>query len=94
MMGNFFTALAGILHLFFTIYIWVVIARVVISWLQVNPYNAVVQFIYRSTEPVLMRIRRYIPPIAGLDLSPVILIFAIMFLDRFLVGTLHQMFVY
>jgi YggT family protein len=92
--GHFFAALATVLHLIFTLYIWIVIARVVISWIQLNPYNPVVQFIYRATEPLLMRIRGYIPPLAGLDLSPVILIFAIMFLDRFLVSTLDQLSMY
>jgi len=91
---NLFSAIAEVLHLFLTLYIYVVIARAVISWFSVNPSNQFVQFIHRTTEPPLVLIRKYVPNIAGLDVSPLILIFAIIFADRFLVGTLSQMATY
>ncbi len=92
--GNFFAAVAQVLHLAITIYMWIIIARVVVSWLAVDPYNSIVQFLYQATEPVLMRVRGLLPPMAGLDLSPVIVIFVLIFLDRFLVTTLSQMATY
>ncbi len=91
---NLFSAIAEVLHLFLTLYIYVVIARAVISWFSVSPSNQIVQFIHRTTEPPLAFIRKYVPNIAGLDVSPLILIFAIIFADRFLVGTLSQMATY
>jgi YggT family protein len=92
--GNFFAAVAQVLHLAITIYMWIIIARVVVSWLSVDPYHSIVRFLYQATEPVLMRVRGILPPMAGLDLSPVIVIFVLIFLDRFLVTTLSQMATY
>ena len=70
------------------IYTWVVIASVILSWLVafnvINTHNRIVNtigdFLYRLTEPVLGQIRRYVPSIAGLDLSPIVLLFALYFL--------------
>ena len=89
--GNFFSALASVLHLGLTLYMYTVIARAVMSWFNPNPYNGFVRFIYQITDPVLDRVRQFIPPISGLDLSPIIVIFAILFLDRFLVSTLRAL---
>ena len=86
--NNFVTALASILHLVFSLYIYIIIARVVISWIRINPYNKIVRLIVIVTEPPLAWIRKFIPTFGGLDFSPVILIFAIVFIDRFLVSTL------
>ncbi len=88
---NFFAALAYVTHLVFTLYIYAVIARAVISWINVNPYNQFVRFLYRITEPPLALIRRFLPPFGGLDLSPIVLIFAIIFLDRFIVPILRYL---
>ncbi|MBM3502944.1 MAG: YggT family protein [Alphaproteobacteria bacterium] len=74
------------------IYVWIVFVQIVLFWLVhfnvVNPRNRVVNTIgdvtYRLTEPVLSRIRRVIPSIGGIDLSPVILILAIYFLRSLL----------
>lgn len=88
---NFFAALASVLHLVLTLYMYVIIARAVMSWFNPNPYNSVVRFIYQITDPVLEQVRRFIPPIGGLDLSPVVVIFIILFIDRFLVSTLRHL---
>ena len=88
---NLISALAEILHLFFTLYMYLIIARAIVSWINVNPYNQLMQFLYRATEPPLAWIRRFVPTFGGLDISPVILIFAIIFLDRFIVSSLRQM---
>lgn len=60
-----------------TLYIWIVIIRVILSWVNADPYNQIVQFFVRATEPVLSTIRQFIPPVGGLDLSPLVLIFAL-----------------
>ena len=88
---NLFAALADVLHLVITLYIYIVIARAVLSWFQPNPFHPVVRFIRDVTEPPLAWIRRYIPLFGGLDLSPVVLIFALIFIDRFVVATLRTL---
>lgn len=90
--SNFFMALAGIIDFLLTAYMWVIIGRAVISWVNADPYNPIVRFLYEITEPVLGRIRRVLPvSMGGIDFSPVILIIAIMFLQSFLVPTMKQM---
>jgi len=74
------------------IYGWLLIASVILSWLVtfnvVNPHNRIVhtigEFLYRITEPALRPIRRYVPSVAGLDLSPIILYFALQFVSLLL----------
>ena len=87
--GNFFSALASVIHLVLILYMYIIIARAVMSWFNPNPYNTIVRFIYQITDPVLNQVRRFIPPIAGLDLSPVIVILIILFIDRFIMYTLR-----
>ena len=62
------------------IYIWIVIAAAVISWITPNPYNPVVQLLRRVTEPVLAPVRRWIPPVSGIDLSFIVVILIAYFL--------------
>ena len=70
-------------------YMWIVIIRALISWVNPDPWNPVVRFLYHVTEPVLRPIRRRLPT-TGIDFSPVIVILAIMFLERFLVRVLVE----
>ena len=88
---NMFNALAEIIHLAITLYMYAVIARVIVSWININPYNSFVRFLIQITEPVLSKIRRYMPDLVGVDISPMILIFILIFIDRFVVSTLRQM---
>jgi YggT family protein len=81
---RFFAIIAQIVHIALTLYIYVIIARAVISWIRVNPYNSIVQLIFKITEPPLEFLRRFVPIFGGLDLSPVILIFIVMIVDRIL----------
>ncbi len=90
MLGNFLLALAKLLSVAFSAYIWIVIGRAIISWVNADPYNSIVRFLIQVTDPVLNKIRRYVPPMGGLDLSPMILIFALIFLQSFIVPTLEQ----
>ncbi|PIE72825.1 MAG: hypothetical protein CSA20_05850 [Deltaproteobacteria bacterium] len=88
--SNFMVAIAQVINFVFTAYMWIVIARAVLSWVNPDPYNPIVQFLYRVTEPPLSRIRRFLPNMGGIDFSPVILILAVVFLQSFLVPTLMQ----
>ncbi|CAK8724156.1 YggT family protein [Candidatus Electrothrix laxa] len=90
MLGNFLLALAKLVNVAFTAYIWIVIGRAIISWVNADPYNPIVRFLVQATDPALEKIRRYIPPMGGLDLSPMLLIFALVFLQSFIVPTLTQ----
>jgi YggT family protein len=84
---NLFIALTDVLHLIISIYIYIVIARAILSWFNPDPRNQLVQFIRRITEPPLAWLRKYIPSFGGLDLTPFVLIILLMFLDRFLMLT-------
>ncbi len=90
MLGNFILAVAKLINFALSAYIWIVIGRAVISWVNADPYNPIVRFLVQVTDPILLRIRRYIPSMGGIDLSPMILILAIVFLQSFLVPTLMQ----
>lgn len=89
--SNFMGALATLVNIILGAYVWMVIGRVVISWVNADPYNPIVRFLYQVTEPPLSRIRRFVPMFGGFDFSPMILILAIVFLQSFLVPTLHQL---
>jgi len=90
--ANFLLAVARILDIGLTLYMWIVIARAVISWVNPDPYNPVVRFLHSVTEPVMYNIRRWIPVhYGGIDFSPIIVILVIIFLQSFLVQSLIQM---
>jgi YggT family protein len=91
-MGNLILALAKVIDIGLVIYMWIIIIRALISWVSPNPYNPIVQFLYRATEPVLWRVRRIIPIGGfGIDFSPLIVILIIIFLRSFVVKTLVQL---
>ncbi len=89
---NFIAAIAEVLHIALTLYMYLIIARAVLSWLNPDPNNQIIQFIYRVTDPPQVWLRKTIPTtVGGFDLSPIIIIFAIIFLDHFIVDTLRQL---
>jgi len=89
---NLILALANLLHLVLQAYFWIIIARAVLSWVNPDPFNPIVRFLYRVTEPVLRPIRHRLPSLSlGIDLSPMVVILAIFFLDSFLVSTLRDL---
>jgi YggT family protein len=91
-MGNLIAAVAQVIDIALTIYMWIIIIRALISWVSPNPYNPIVRFLYRATEPVLRPVRRIIPLGGiGIDFSPVIVILVIYFLKLFVVQTLTQL---
>jgi YggT family protein len=91
-MGNFLGAVARLLDLVLWAYMWLIIIRALLSWVNPDLWNPIVQFINRVTEPILAPIRRRVPSWRmGIDLSPLVAILAIYFVQWFLVGTLRDM---
>jgi len=89
-LGHFLDALSVVIYYALTIYMWVIIARAVLSWVSPDPYNPIVRFIYNVTEPVMHWIRSRIPvSFGGIDISPIIVLLAIIFLQKFVVGSLQ-----
>ena len=90
--SNFILAAARLLEIVLCAYFWILIARAVLSWVNPDPYNPIVRFLYRVTEPVLRPIRYRLPTVAmGLDLSPMVVMLAIYFLESFLIGSLRDL---
>jgi len=88
-LGNFCIALANVLDIVLNILYWLILIRALISWVNPDPYNPIVQLLHRTTEPILYPVRRLLPPMA-VDISPIVVFLAIMFLKPFLVGTLYD----
>ncbi len=85
-------ALASILDMALYIYTWVIIARALLSWVNPDPYNPIVRFLYNVTEPVLAWVRRRVPLIyGGLDLSPLLVLVVLYFLRIYLVRVLLRL---
>ena len=85
-------ALASILDLVLNIYTWVIVARALLSWVNPDPYNPIVRFLYNVTEPVLGWVRRRVPMVfGGLDLSPLLVLLVLYFLRIYLVRGLFQL---
>ena len=90
--SNLLTAVAKVLDIVLVIFMWVVIARAILSWVSPDPYNPIVRFIHNVTEPVLYQIRRRIPvSFGGIDFSPIIVLLAVIFLQRFVVNSLYDL---
>jgi len=91
LLSNFLTAAAVVIDWVLTIYMWIIIARAILSWVSPDPYNPIVRFIHNVTEPVLYQIRKRIPiMMGGIDFSPIIVLLAIIFLQYFVVQSLLQ----
>lgn len=90
-LGNFILALAKVLDVVLMIYMWCIIINALLSWVNPDPYNPIVQFLNSITEPVLYRVRQLIPISGvGIDFSPILVILVIYFLQIFLVRSLQQ----
>jgi len=87
--GYFLMAVANVLNFVLLFFMWIVIARAVLSWVNPDPYNPIVRFIHNVTEPVLYQVRKKIPiNFGGIDFSPIIVILVIYFLRDFVVNSL------
>jgi YggT family protein len=90
-MGNIILGIANVLDVVLGIYKWIIIIRALLSWVNPDPYNPIVQALTRLTEPVLRSLRKLAPPHkVGVDLSPLIAILIILFLDYALIANLKQ----
>jgi len=89
--GNALSAAATILDYVLWLYMWVIIARALISWVNPDPWNPIVQFLGRATDPVLSPIRRWVGLRMGIDLSPIIVILIITFLQIAVVQSLKEL---
>jgi YggT family protein len=88
--ANFISAAATILGYILDIASWLIIIRALISWVNPDPFNPIVQFLYKVTEPILAPLRRLMPMYAiGLDISPVFALLLIWFLKLFLIKSLY-----
>ncbi len=91
-LGNFLSGVAAVLNMLLSMYWWIILARVVISWVNPDPYNQIVRFLSSATDPLLYRVRRALPvTFSGIDFSPIVVIAAIYFLQIFLVGSLRDL---
>ncbi len=92
-LSNFLVAVAKLLDFALNIYLWIVIIRALLSWVNPDPFNPIVRFINQITDPVFYRVRRWCPwaAMGGIDFSPMLIMLAIFFLQSFLVRSLIQM---
>lgn len=89
---NFLGAIARILDIVLSAYLWCIIIRALLSWVNPDPWNPIVRFLQRVTEPVLAPIRRLLPVWRlGIDVSPIVVILAIYFVRDFLVASLFDL---
>ncbi|EKO40704.1 MAG: putative integral membrane protein [Solidesulfovibrio magneticus str. Maddingley MBC34] len=91
--GYFFVALARVLDIVFSLYFWIILIAALLSWVRPDPYNPVVRFLRAVTDPVFYRVRRWLPflTVGGIDLSPIVVILGLQFLQWFLVPTLMRL---
>ncbi|MDT8441758.1 MAG: YggT family protein [Desulfuromonadales bacterium] len=79
------SALYQVVNLVIQVYIFIVIARALVSWVNPDPYNPIVRFLYNATEPVLARLRRVLPlQFSGIDLTPIVLLIGLSVLQQLL----------
>jgi len=89
--ANLLLAIANILNILLTVYMWIVIISAFISWVNPDPYNPIIRFLHAVTEPVFRPIRRIIGFRLGIiDISPMVVILAILFVKYFLIQSLIE----
>lgn len=90
--ANLLIAVAQLLDTVIRLYSFVLLGRVIVSWVNADPYNPIVRFLYNATEPVLYRVRRTLPVVlGGIDLSPLVVFFGLEFVRYFLVASLFDL---
>lgn len=91
-LGNFIRALAEVINIGLTLFMWIVIAHAILSWVRPDPFNPIVRFINQVTEPLLYQIRSRIPTaFGGFDFSPIIVLLGVVFLRIFIVDSLMRL---
>lgn len=90
--NNLLAAIAKVLDVVLSIFMWIIIARAILSWVNPDPYNPIVRFIHNITEPVLHQIRKRLPlNFGGMDFSPILVLLAVIFLQQFVVQSLYDL---
>jgi YggT family protein len=90
--GYLLMAIAKVLDLVLLLFMWIVIARAVLSWVNPDPFNPIVRFIHNVTEPALYRVRAFIPvSFGGIDFSPIIVLLGVIFLRTFVVSSIMRL---
>ena len=90
--GYFLMAAAKVMDIVLLLFMWILIARAILSWVNPDPYNPIVRFIHNVTEPIMYPIRSKLPiNFGGIDFSPIIIILGIIFLRTFVVNSLFRM---
>ncbi len=88
---NLIVFIANMLQGLLQLYFWVVIIAAILTWIEPNPYNPIVRFLYGVTEPVFDWVREHLPVIfGGIDLSPIVVILVIEFLQQYLIPTVAR----
>ncbi len=90
-LGNFLASLAELVRMAFELYSIILLVRILITWVNPDPFNPIVQFLSNVTDPVLEPLRRVIPPLGPLDISPLVAFLILRFLQSFLVQTLRDL---
>ena len=88
--GNLLISVAKIADMLLTLYMYMIVGSALLSWVNPDPYNPIVRFLHRATDPVLDRIRSRMPNMGGIDLSPLAVILAIYFLQNFVVRSIAE----
>jgi len=89
-LSYFLSAVANVLNVVLNTYFWVLLIRAILSWVNPDPYNPIVQFLHSITDPLLRWIRRYVPPFGMIDFSVWIAALGILFLQNFIVGLMFH----
>lgn len=90
-LANVVQALAYVLDTCLWIYFWIIIARAAISWVSPDPWNPIVQLLYRTTEPILKPARRLLPSTVGIDFSPILVLVGIQVVRMVVVNSLYDL---
>ena len=86
------TLLLQLINLLFTLYTFAIIARALLPWLRISYYHPLMRFLIRITEPVLGPLRRYIPPVGGLDFTPMVALLVLWLLEQLLRALILALF--
>lgn len=91
-LGNLLLSVARLLDIIITLLYWIIIIRSLISWVNPDPFNPIVQFLQRTTDPILAPIRRIFKmQFWAVDISPIIAVLCLLFIQGFLVRTLTDL---
>lgn len=90
--GNLLNGIAYVVNMVLELYLWIVIIRTILSWIRPNPFNPLVRIIYGLVDPVTYRLSRILPTRIGMfDIAPFVVILIIIFLQKFLIGSLFDL---